>query len=123
VRRWLRVLYPAEFARRHADEIASLLKTSPQPIRDHLDVVIHAIRLRSKHLVSHLPRYLADVALAASVFLLGFVVNDLDNGLPELGRHWWSTAAVLLLAVTCAVSAAVRSVDRRRTRRPDRTTP
>lgn len=121
--RWLRLIYPAEFARRHADEIASLLKTSPQPIRDHLDVVIHALRLRSEHLMSQLPRHLADVALAVTIFLLGFVVNDLENGLSELVQHWWSTAAVLLVVVTCAARVAVGIVDRRRTSRPDSTTP
>lgn len=120
---WLRLIYPAEFARRHADEIASLLKTSPQPIRDHLDVVIHALRLRSEHLMSQLPRHLADVALAVTIFLLGFVVNDLENGLGELIQHWWSTAAVLLVVVTFAARVAVGIVDRRRTNRPNSTTP
>jgi hypothetical protein len=47
VNRWIRLLYPSEFARRHGDEIAALLKSSRQPVRDHLDVDIHAIGLRS----------------------------------------------------------------------------
>jgi hypothetical protein len=123
VSRWLRLIYPAGFARRHADEIASLLKTSPQPIRDHLDVVIHALRLRSEHVMNQLPRHLADVALAVTIFLLGFVLNDLDNGVSELVQHWWSTAAVLLVAVACAARVAAGIVDRRRTNRPERTTP
>lgn len=119
--RWLRLIYPSEFARRHADEIAVLLKASPQPVRDHLDVVIHAVRLRSENVMSQLPRYLADVALAVALFMFGFVVNDLESGLGEVARHWWSTAAVLLVIVACSARAAVGVIDRRRTNRPNST--
>jgi hypothetical protein len=123
VNRWIRLLYPSEFARRHGDEIAALLQSSPQPVRDHLDVVIHAIRLRSEQIMSRLPRYVADLAIAWAIFLLGFVVNDLEHGLGDLPRHWWSTAAALLVIVTCAVRAAVTVIDRRRTDRAQRTPP
>ena len=115
--RWLRLLYPSEFARRHGDEIAALLQASRRPVRDHLDVVFHAIRLRSEHLMSRLPRYVADLAIAVSIFLLGFVVNDLEHGLADLPRHWWSTAVALLVFVTCSARAAVTGIDRRRTDR------
>ena len=111
--RWIRLLYPSEFARRHGDEISALLTSSSQPRRDHLDVVIHALRLRSEHLMSRLPRYLADVAIAVAIFLLGFVVNDLEHGPGELLRHWWSTAAALLFAVACSARAALTVIDRR----------
>jgi hypothetical protein len=112
--RWLRLIYPAEFARRHADEIAALLETSPEPVRDHLDVAIHAVRLRSEHLMSQLPRHLADVAVAIAIFLLGFVINDLKNGLGELAEHWWSAAAILLVVIACSARAAIGVVDQRR---------
>ena len=115
--RWIRLVYPSEFARRHGDEISALLKSSRQPLRDYLDVVIHAIRLRLEHLMSRLPRYLADFALAVAIFLLGFVVNDLEHGLGDLPRHWWSTAAALLVIVTCSARAAVAVIDRHRTDR------
>jgi hypothetical protein len=114
VSRWIRLLYPSEFARRHGDEIAALLQSSPRPVRDHLDVIIHAIRVRSEHLMSRLPRYLADLAIAGAIFLLGFVVNDLEHGVDDLPRHWWSTAAVLLVLVTGTARAAVAVIDRRR---------
>jgi hypothetical protein len=110
--RWIRLVYPREFARRHGDEIAALLRSSSRPVRDHLDVVFHAIRLRSEHLTSRLPRYVADVAIAGAIFLLGFVVNDLEHGLGDLPRHWWSTAAALLVVVTCSVRVAVTFIDR-----------
>lgn len=121
--RWLRLIYPAEFARRHADEIAWLLKASRRPIRDHLDVVIHAVLLRSEHLMNQLARYLADVALAGAIFLLGFVINELEHGLGELPRHWWSSAVVLLVILTCAARVAVGIVDRRRTNGPENSSP
>ena len=119
--RWLRLIYPAEFARRYADEIAAMLEKSPQPIRDHLDVVIHAARLRSEQLVRHLPRHLANAALAIAIFTLGFVVNDLAGGIGELTRHWWSTAAALLVVVAGSARVAVAITDRRRPSRPDGT--
>jgi hypothetical protein len=119
VNRWLRFIYPTEFARRHADEIAVLLKASRQPIRDHVNVVIHAIRLRSENVMSHLPRYLADVALAVALFLFGFLVNDLQSGLGEVPRHWWSSAAVLFVIVAGSARVAVAVIDRRRTNRPN----
>lgn len=121
--RWLLLLYPSEFARRYGDEIAALLEVSRRPVRDHLDVVLHAIRLRSEHLVSRLPRYLADLASAAAIFLFGFVVNDLDDGLGELPRHWWSTGAVLLVIVATSARAAVTVLERRRTNRPHSASP
>jgi len=115
--RWVRLLYPSEFARRHGDDIAALLKSSPKPVHDHLDVVIHAIRLRSEHLMNRLPHYVADLAIAGAIFLLGFLVNDLEHGLGELPRHWWSTAAALLVILACSARTAVMVIDRRRTDR------
>jgi hypothetical protein len=123
VNRWLRLLYPSEFARRHGDEIAALLKSSRQPVRDHLDVVIHAIRLRSERLMNRLPRHLADLATAVAIFLLGFIVNDLEHGLGDLPRHWWSTAAALLVIVTCSARAAVTVIERHRTDRAQNAPP
>jgi hypothetical protein len=123
VNRWIRLLYPREFARRHGDEIAAMLKSSQQPVRDHLDVVIHAMRLRSEHLMSRLPRYLADLATAVAIFLLGFIVNDLEHGLGDLPRHWWSTAAALLVIITCSARAAVTVIERHRTDRAQNAPP
>jgi hypothetical protein len=117
VTRWIRLLYPREFARRHGDEIAALLRSSRRPVRDHLDVVIHAIGLRSEHVMSRLPQYLADLAIAVAIFLLGFAVNDLEHGLGDLPRHWWSAAAALLVIVTCSARAAVTVINRQRTDR------
>jgi hypothetical protein len=123
VSRWIRLLYPSEFARRHGNEIAAMLKSSQRPVRDHLDVVIHALRLRSEHLMSRLPRYVADLAIAVAILLLGFVVNDLEHGLGDLPRHWWSTAAALLVIVTCSARAAVTVIDRHRTHRAQNARP
>jgi len=73
--------------------------------------------------VSRLPRYLADLASAAAIFLFGFVVNDLDDGLGELPRHWWSTAAGMLVIVAGFARAAVTVIERRRTDRPHDASP
>jgi hypothetical protein len=121
--RWLRLLYPSEFARRYGHEIAALLKVSRRPVRDHLDVVVHAIRVRSEHVMSRLPRYLTDLASAVAIFLFGFVVNDLDDGLGELPRHWWSAAAGMFVLVATFARAAVTVIERRRTNRPHNASP
>ena len=50
---------------------------------------------RRPHLVSRLPRYLADLAIAAAIFPVGFVVNDLEHGLGDLPRHWRSRPSLI----------------------------
>jgi len=119
--RWLRLIYPAEFAHRHADEIAALLKTSPQPLRDHVNVVVHAARLRLEQLMSQLPRHLTNVALAIAIFMFGFAVNDLRSGIGEIPQHWWSAAAALLVVIACSARLAVGVVDHRQPSQPDGT--
>ena len=119
--RWLRLIYPAEFGHRHADEIAALLKTSPQPVRDHVNVIVHAARLRLEQLISQLPRHLTNMALAITIFMFGFAVNDLRSGISELPQHWWSTAAALLVVIAFSARLAVRVVEHRQPSQPDGT--
>lgn len=42
-------------------------------------------------------RRAAVVAAGIGLFGLGYTLNDLQNGLVELPRHWWSVAPVILL--------------------------
>ena len=111
---WLRLLYPAEFRRRYEDEISEMLRHSRQPRRDQLNVAVHACHLRWEQLMTNLPQHLANVALAAAMFCLGFAVNDLEGGITEIHRHWWSTAALLLVVLAAAVRATVGAMARRR---------
>jgi hypothetical protein len=107
-------LYPKPFRRRYEDELIELLDHSARPLRDALDVAIHAGQLRGAHLMTNAARHLADVVLAFALFTLGYAVNDLQHGVVEVHQHWWSSAAVLLvlaaaaLRVTVAIAATKR---------------
>jgi hypothetical protein len=39
------------------------------------------------------------VLAAASLFALGYAVNDLANRITEVPQHWWSSAPVLGLGL------------------------
>jgi len=113
MKRWPLLLYPAAFRRRYGDEIIQLLDHSRQPVRDQLNVAVHAGHLRWDHHMTNAVRNLASVALAAAIFVLGFAINDLQSGIAEIHRHWWSTAAVLLVVSTGAVRATLAAVGTR----------
>ena len=52
------------------------------------------------------------------MFLLGYAVNDLESGVTEIHRHWWSTLAVGLVALGAAARVAVELLAARRQERP-----
>ncbi len=45
----------------------------------------------------------------ASVFALGYALNDLSGGLNELPKHWWSAAPLLGLALAGAAAMIGRA--------------
>ena len=81
-------------------------------MRDALDVVVHAARLRREQLMTNAARHLANLVLAIALFTLGYMINDLQDGIVEVPRHWWSSAVLLLagaaaaFGVTVAIAAA-----------------
>ncbi len=110
VKRWFLRVYPELFRRRYEDELLEMLDESPQPVRDVLDVAVHAGRLRGEQLMTNAARaHLANLALAASIFVLGYAINDLQNGFIEIPDHWWSASAVLFVATAAAVRLTIDS--------------
>jgi hypothetical protein len=107
VKRWLLRVYPEPFRRRYEDELIDVLNESPRPARDLLDVAVHAGRLRGEQLMANATRHLASLALAASIFVLGYAINDLQDGIIEIPHHWWSTSAVLLVVAAAAVRLTI----------------
>jgi hypothetical protein len=60
--------------------------------------------------MARLSDLVALVLAAASLFALGYAVNDLANGITEVPQHWWSSAPVfgLGLALTLLVLPRLR---------------
>ena len=111
------MLYPPAFRRRYGPEIAELLERSQQPGRDALDVAVHAVRLHWEELISNWSRHASSAAVAVTLLLLGYVVNDLSDGLTEIHRPWWSMLAVTLVVAAAGVRLIVTSSTPRRQRR------
>ena len=105
--RYAVMLYPLAFRRRYGAEIVDLLEHSEQPARHALDVAVHAVHLHSEVLVNNWFRHTTNALLAASLVLLGYVVNDLSNGVTEIHRHWWSTLPVALVVAAAGARAVV----------------
>ena len=112
--RYVVMLYPRAIRRRYGPEIVDLLERSEQPARDALDVAVHAVHLHWEVLVNNWFRHATNTLLAATLVLLGYVVNDLSNGVTEIHRHWWSTLSVALVVATAGARAAVTYIAARR---------
>jgi hypothetical protein len=52
---------------------------------------------------------LASALFAVSLVLLGYTVNDLSTGLPELPQHWWSSSVAVFVIVSGAAACLTRS--------------
>ena len=101
------ILYPLAFRRRYGPEIVDLLERSEQPAHDGFDVVVHAVQLHWEALVSNWFRHATNAVLTATLVLLGYVVNDLGEGITEIHRHWWSTLSVVLVVAAAGARAIV----------------
>ena len=114
--RWLLRLYPSRFRDRYGDEIADLLADSDHRARDVINVAVAALRLRWETDMTRPIRHLADAFVILTVFILGYAVNDLQHGIGELGRHWWSSMALAITVVALVVRGTIEAVHRRRDR-------
>ncbi len=96
-------LYPRRWRRRFGLEVEELLTASSRPVRDRLDllvalpgVVLAQLRSEDTMTLDALRMGLA-VALGASLALTAVALTQLQDGLAELGQHWWSGAPALLV--------------------------
>ena len=99
---------PRDVRARYGEEISEILAESTRPVRDRADIVLAALGLR---LGSALPALVA--AALVSVALAGVAifhsVANLQGGVGEIGRHWWSTFALagFLTSISAAALLAV----------------
>jgi hypothetical protein len=114
--RWLLRLYPRWFRERYGDELAELLAGSSHRLRDTVNVTFHAGQLRWETVMSRPIRYLADAVVFVTVFGLGYVVNDLEDGVTEIGRHWWSSVALVVTVLSIGGRTAADIIDTKRGR-------
>jgi hypothetical protein len=96
-------LYPSHVRNRYGPELLALLATSRTPTSDLLDVIRAALSDRLEEFVMTYLRTFAAIIGAFALFALGYAVNDLQHGLTELPRHWWSAAPAGLLLVSAAL--------------------
>jgi hypothetical protein len=57
----------------------------------------------------HLLHTLASLSFAVSLVLLGYTVNDLSAGLPQLLQHWWSSGAAVFVIASGAAAFLTHS--------------
>ena len=86
-----------------------MLAASRRPIRDRADLVMTApgvvlAHLRSEDNMSKLDTMRMGLAmvLGAAVALTLVAGTQLENGVVEMGQHWWSGAPALLVVVSAA---------------------
>ena len=111
--RWLLRLYPRWFRDRHGDELADLLADSTHRRGDVLNIAVHAGRLRWESAMSRPLRLLADAVVLITVFGLGYIINDLEHGVTEIGRHWWSSIALVVTVLGIGTRTALDIIETR----------
>ena len=84
-----------------------MLAASSRPVRDRLDLLVALpgvvlAQLRSEESMNKLDamRMALAMVLGAGVALTAVAVSQLENGVVELGQHWWSGAPALLVVVS-----------------------
>jgi hypothetical protein len=118
--RWLLLLYPAWFRDRYGDELADLVARSDHRRCDMVNVASAACRLRWENRMTRPVSHLANAFVVITVFVLGYVVNDLEHGISEIGRHWWSASVLVTTVLALSGRTAIESLHRRRDRPPAR---
>lgn len=116
--RWLLRLYPAWFRDRYGDELADLLARSDHRLRDVFNVVVHAGHLRWESRMFRPLRHLTNALVIITVFGFGYIVNDLEHGVTEIPRHWWSSIALVVTVLTIGARTAIDVMHRRRDQPP-----
>lgn len=114
-------LFPREWRERYGREVEEALEHSTRPARDRFDLVRAAVSIRRQD-VERAVRRAGLGALSGAALLLAGAAGvwwsqaNLSEGIGEIPRHWWSTAACLPLAAA-ALLAAWSSAGRLRNRR------
>ncbi len=116
--RWVLRLYPRWFRDRYGDELADLLADSDHRLGDVLNIAVHAARLRWESVMSRPLHLVADAVVVIAMFGFGYIVNDLEDGVTEIGRHWWSSLAVVVAVFSIGARAALAIIDSRHGRPP-----
>lgn len=123
----LLLLYPHRWRRRFGAEVKQMLAGSVRPVRDRLNLLLAAPRVRLDQLTPEdamkllsVLRVLSAVVLGAGLALSAVAVTALQDGPGEFLRHWWSggSAGLAVLGLAGVVATSVGA-----TRTPIRTRP
>lgn len=109
--RWLLLLYPARFRARYGAELTELIVRSDHRAGDAMNLALHAGRLRWENLMIRPLRHVSNAVVVFTLIAFGYAVNDLQGGVTEIPRHWWSSLALVASVLSIAVRAAFNSSD------------
>ncbi len=104
-------LFPKDWRERYGEEVADLLAHSERPARDALDVLRAVVSVRmDEALGRRRMRMRRTLVVSVGLLALGLVgviwaTGELEDGLVEVPRHWWSAAAAVPLIAGIALSA------------------
>ena len=106
-------IYPHDWRQRYGQEVEDLLDRSDRPMRDSVDVAVHAIAKRMENCMRRfisLIQIVATILAAVSLVGFGYALNDLAGGITEVARHWWSTIPILGFAISGAMLLVARGL-------------
>lgn len=94
-------IYSRRFRERYGDEIAVLLARSERPVRDRIDLILHALVERTETTMQRMSMMLFAAVIIAAISLIafGYTLAELAGGLRDVPRHWWSTLPLIGLAL------------------------
>jgi hypothetical protein len=109
-------LFPGRWRDRYGEEIADHLAHSGRPGRDRLDLLLALAPMWADDTRRLAMRPMLIWTRALGVAMTLWAASELEGGVAELPRHWWSTAAVLLPLTAATVVAGFGELAARRTR-------
>lgn len=109
-------LYTAEFRARYGEEVAALLAASDHPVRDRIDIFVHAVQERMETTMKSTTSIVliaAAILGAASLVTFGYAVAELAGGIREVPNHWWSTLPLVGIAISATAVLGVTKLPKR----------
>jgi hypothetical protein len=91
---------PRRIRDRHAIEIAELSEASMHPLRDWLDILRVGLRARLEDCMRSIVTASLALTSVAALLALGYAIAELEHGIREVHRHWWSSAPLAAVALS-----------------------
>jgi hypothetical protein len=96
-------LFPRRWRHRYGAEAYDVFTASGSRFNDWLDLSVVGLQHRLEDSVHMLLTAGLLMIAAASLVTTGYALAELNDGLREVHRHWWSTAPLAALAASLAM--------------------